>query len=137
MIKITSVGEGEEKIDSSYEVYMALYHQLVGKEGKPDPSWKYNQTSLARDHLVDEVNVEEHAKDDSAWRKVLEYFSLATQIGMTATPKPMKEQTTWIISENQYIPIPYFKEFKMVSWLHIELPPTLSMLICRMDSGKR
>lgn len=37
MTKITSVGEGEEKIDSSYEVYMALYHQLVGKEGKPDP----------------------------------------------------------------------------------------------------
>ena len=37
MTKITSVGEGEDKIDSSYEVYMALYHQLVGKEGKPDP----------------------------------------------------------------------------------------------------
>lgn len=37
MTKITSLGEGENKIDSSYEVYMALYHQLVGKEGKPDP----------------------------------------------------------------------------------------------------
>ena len=85
MTKITSVGEGEEKIDSSYEVYMALYHQLVGKEGKPDPFLE------VRPNFFDLIIVDEchrgSAKDDSAWRKVLEYFNTATQIGMTATPK--------------------------------------------------
>lgn len=85
MTKITSVGEGEEKIDSSYEVYMALYHQLVGKEGKPDPFLEVppNFFDLI---IVDECH-RGSAKDDSAWRKVLEYFNTATQIGMTATPK--------------------------------------------------
>lgn len=85
MTKITSVGEGEEKIDTAYEIYMALYHQLVGKDGKPDPflEVKPNFFDLI---IVDECH-RGSAKDDSAWRKVLEYFSSATQIGMTATPK--------------------------------------------------
>ena len=88
MTKITSVGEGEEKIDSSYEVYMALYHQLVGKEGNPDPflEVKPNFFDLI---IVDECH-RGSAKDDSAWRKVLEYFHTATQIGMTATPKAVE-----------------------------------------------
>ena len=85
MTKITSVGEGEEKIDSSYEVYMALYHQLVGKEGKPDPFLEV-QPNFFDLIIVDECH-RGSAKDDSAWRKVLEYFNTATQIGMTATPK--------------------------------------------------
>ena len=85
MTKITSVGEGEEKIDSSYEVYMALYHQLVGKEGKPDPFLEV-QKNFFDLIIVDECH-RGSAKDDSAWRKVLEYFDSATQIGMTATPK--------------------------------------------------
>ena len=85
MTKITSVGEGEEKIDSSYEVYMALYHQLVGKEGSPDP-FREVQKNFFDLIIVDECH-RGSAKDDSAWRKVLEYFDSATQIGMTATPK--------------------------------------------------
>ena len=85
MTKITSVGEGEEKIDTSYEVYMALYHQLVGKEGNPDPFLEV-QKNFFDLIIVDECH-RGSAKDDSAWRKVLEYFDSATQIGMTATPK--------------------------------------------------
>ena len=85
MTKISSVGEGKDKIDSSYEVYMALYHQLVGTEGNPDPF-----TEVKADFfdliIVDECH-RGSARDDSAWRKVLEYFHTATQIGMTATPK--------------------------------------------------
>lgn len=85
MTKIKSVGEGEEKIDSSYEVYMALYHQLVGKEGEKDPFTEV-QPEFFDLIIVDECH-RGSAKDDSAWRKVLEYFESATQIGMTATPK--------------------------------------------------
>ena len=85
MTKITSKGEGVDKIDSSYEVYMALYHQLVGKEGKPDPFLEV-QKNFFDLIIVDECH-RGSAKDDSAWRKVLEYFDSATQIGMTATPK--------------------------------------------------
>jgi len=73
-------------IDSAYEVYMALYHQLVSyEEGKDDP-FKQVQPTFFDLIVVDECH-RGSAKDDSAWRKVLEYFSSATQIGMTATPK--------------------------------------------------
>lgn len=73
-------------IDSAFEVYMALYHQLVTyEEGKEDP-FRQVQPSFFDLIIVDECH-RGSAKDDSAWRKVLEYFSSATQIGMTATPK--------------------------------------------------
>ncbi|WP_308589123.1 EcoAI/FtnUII family type I restriction enzme subunit R [uncultured Prevotella sp.] len=85
MTKITSVGNGKDKIDTSYEIYMALYHQLVGKEGAPDPFLEV-QPNFFDLIIVDECH-RGSAKDDSAWRKVLEYFCSATQIGMTATPK--------------------------------------------------
>ena len=74
-------------IDSAFEIYMALYHQLVANEedNKPDPF------TQVKPDFFDLIIVDEchrgSAKDDSAWRKVLEYFSSATQIGMTATPK--------------------------------------------------
>lgn len=88
MTKVKSVGDGMEKIDSSYEIYMALYHQLVGKEGQPDPF-----TEVKPDFfdliIVDECH-RGSAKDDSAWRKILEYFKSAAQIGLTATPKAVE-----------------------------------------------
>lgn len=72
-------------IDSAFEVYMALYHQLVGKEGETDPFLQVTPSFFDL-IIVDECH-RGSAKDDSAWRKVLEYFNTATQIGMTATPK--------------------------------------------------
>lgn len=74
------------KIDSAFEVYMALYHQLVtNEEGTEDP-FKQVLPTFFDLIIVDECH-RGSAKDDSAWRKVLEYFNTATQIGMTATPK--------------------------------------------------
>lgn len=85
MTKVTSTSDGSPKIDTAYEVYMALYHQLVGKEGQPDPFLEVSSDFFDL-IIVDECH-RGSAKDDSAWRKVLEYFQSATQIGLTATPK--------------------------------------------------
>lgn len=73
------------KIDSAYEIYMALYHQLVGKDGEPAPFLQVSPDFF--DLIVVDECHRGSAKDDSAWRKLLEYFNSATQIGMTATPK--------------------------------------------------
>ncbi len=73
-------------IDSAYEVYMALYHQLVSNEEGIEDPFKQVQPTFFDLIIVDECH-RGSAKDDSAWRKVLEYFNFATQIGMTATPK--------------------------------------------------
>ena len=68
----------------SHEVNFALYHQMVGQNGEEHfrqiPAGYFNLI------IVDECH-RGSAKEDSNWRKVLEYFSSATQIGMTATPK--------------------------------------------------
>ena len=73
-------------IDSAYEVYMALYHQLVSNEDGVEDPFKQVQPTFFDLIIVEECH-RGSAKDDSAWRKVLEYFNSATQIGMTATPK--------------------------------------------------
>ena len=80
-----------KKLDSSYEIYLALYQQLAGDDGvEPFIQFKPEFFDLI---LVDECH-RGSAKEDSAWRKILEYFSGATQIGMTATPVETKEASS-------------------------------------------
>ncbi len=72
-------------VDSAYEIYFSLYHQLVNEELDEQP---YQTVSP---DFFDLIIVDEchrgSAKEDSQWRMILEYFKSATQIGMTATPK--------------------------------------------------
>ena len=93
---------------TSHEVYFSLYQQLAGNEEvEGDESGEEavaRFASLFNKDFFDLVIVDEchrgSAKKDSNWRKILEYFSSATQIGMTATPK-----------ENRYVSnIHYFGE---------------------------
>ena len=81
---------------TSHEVYFSLYQQLAGNEEETetgeDPVARF--ASLFQKDFFDLIIVDEchrgSAKKDSNWRKILEYFSSATQIGMTATPKETK-----------------------------------------------
>ena len=73
-----------KELDSSYEIYMSLYQQLAGDEGE-EPFREF-QRDFFDLIIVDECH-RGSAKEDSQWRRILEYFSSATQIGMTATPK--------------------------------------------------
>lgn len=70
-------------MDSSYEVYMALYHQLRSSEAEIYKQFKPDFFDLI---IVDECH-RSSARDDSNWHDILTYFESATQIGMTATPK--------------------------------------------------
>ena len=80
-----------KQLDSSYEIYLALYQQLAGDEGtEPFRQFKPEFFDLI---LVDECH-RGSAKEESAWRKILEYFSGSTQIGMTATPIETKEASS-------------------------------------------
>ena len=82
---------------TSYQVYFSLYQQLAG--GNDDQVEDINNTilklkQLFRPDFFDLIIVDEchrgSAKKESNWRKILEYFASATQIGMTATPKETK-----------------------------------------------
>lgn len=76
------------KIDPSYEIHLGLYQALTG----PDESDKIFK-SVSRD-FFDLIVIDEchrgSAAADAAWREILEYFSGAIQIGLTATPKETK-----------------------------------------------
>ena len=82
---------------SSYEVYFSLYQQLSDREDENEEGEEEVVNRLAKlfsPTFFDLIIVDEchrgSAKADSSWRKILEYFSGATQIGMTATPKETK-----------------------------------------------
>lgn len=70
-------------MDSSYEIYMSLYHQLRSSEAQIYKQFKPDFFDLI---IVDECH-RSSARDDSNWHEILTYFNSATQIGMTATPK--------------------------------------------------
>lgn len=77
------------EITKNYEVYLALYQAVTGKE-----EWKQVYRQFPAD-FFDLIVIDEchrgSAAEDSAWRVVLDYFSGATHLGMTATPKETKE----------------------------------------------
>lgn len=74
-------------MDSSYQIYMALYQQLIGEgEDKPYKEFSRDFFDLI---IIDECH-RGSAREDSLWREILEYYNSAVQIGMTATPKETK-----------------------------------------------
>ena len=81
-----------KKMDTSYEIYLSLYQQL--SENETEDSLALLKESF-KPGFFDLIIVDEchrgSARDDSNWRKILDYFSSATQIGMTATPKETNE----------------------------------------------
>jgi len=85
--KVTTKVE-HRKLDPAYEVYFALYQQLVGEDG--EEIFRNFDRSFFDLIIVDECH-RGSADEDSAWRKVLEYFDDAIQVGMTATPKETKD----------------------------------------------
>jgi type I restriction enzyme R subunit len=86
--EIVKAIDHKRRIDKSYEIYLGLYQAITG----PDERQKlFREFSPG---FFDLIVVDEchrgSAEDDAAWREILDYFSAATQIGMTATPKETK-----------------------------------------------
>jgi type I restriction enzyme, R subunit len=81
----SAVQKKHRRIDTSYEVYLALYQAITGPEERQK---LYRELSS---DFFDLIVIDEchrgSAAEDSAWREILDYFSSATQIGLTATPK--------------------------------------------------
>ncbi len=81
----TAVDKKHHRIDSSYEIYTSLYQAITGPEER-QKLFRELSPDFFDLIVVDECH-RGSAAEDSAWREILEYFSSATQIGMTATPK--------------------------------------------------
>ena len=76
------------KIDPAYEVYLGLYQAITGPD-EEDKIFKNVSREFFDMIVIDECH-RGSAADDSAWREILDYFSGAVQVGLTATPKETK-----------------------------------------------
>ncbi len=79
---------GVHHVDAAYEIYLGLYQAITGPEEHQKIYREFSRSFF--DLIVIDECHRGSAADDSAWREILEYFSSATQIGLTATPKETK-----------------------------------------------
>jgi type I restriction enzyme R subunit len=83
----TAIGR-HRRIDTAYEIYLGLYQAITGPEERQKVFREFSPGFF--DLIVIDECHRGSAAEDSAWREILEYFSSATQIGLTATPKETK-----------------------------------------------
>src|ERR1700730_18610527 len=83
----TAIGR-HRRIDTAYEIYLGLYQAITGPEERQKIFREFSREFF--DLIVIDECHRGSAAEDSAWREILEYFSTATQIGLTATPKETK-----------------------------------------------
>ena len=76
-------------IDKSYEIYLSLYQAVTGTEEERNIYKEFSRDFF--DLVVIDECHRGSAAEDSAWREILEYFSGATHLGLTATPKETKD----------------------------------------------
>lgn len=90
----------KKTLDSAYDIFMSLYQQLSGEDDFE--AFKQFKPDFFDLIIVDECH-RGSAKENSAWRKVLDYFSNAIHIGMTATPKETED-----VSNSDYFGEPLY-----------------------------
>ena len=82
---LTSAIDARRRIDPAYEIYLSLYQAITGPEEHQKIFLEFSPGFF--DLIVIDECHRGSAAEDSAWREILEYFSSATQIGLTATPR--------------------------------------------------
>jgi len=84
-VELTSALDRRRRIDTAYEVYLGLYQAITGPEERQKLFREFSPGFF--DLIVIDECHRGSAAGDSAWREILNHFSAATQIGLTATPK--------------------------------------------------
>jgi type I restriction enzyme R subunit len=87
-IDLTIAMDKKRRVDTAYEIYLGLYQAITGPEERQKLFREFSPGFF--DLIVIDECHRGSAAEDSAWREILEHFSDATQIGLTATPKETK-----------------------------------------------
>ena len=96
-----AVNKTTKLVDKSYEIYLSLYQAVTGTEEERN-IYKQFSPDFFDLIVIDECH-RGSAAEDSAWREILTYFSSATQIGLTATPKETQD-----VSNSDYFGMPVY-----------------------------
>lgn len=87
-VDLTLAVDKKRRIDTAYEVYLGLYQAITGPDERQKLFKEFSEDFF--DLIVIDECHRGSAAEDSAWREILNHFSAATQIGLTATPKETK-----------------------------------------------
>ncbi|HAL37913.1 MAG TPA: restriction endonuclease [Polaromonas sp.] len=98
--------DSKRRINAAYEIYLGLYQAITGPEER-QKLFKEFSPGFFDLIVIDECH-RGSAAEDSAWREILEYFSAATQIGLTATPK----ETEYVSNSDYFGPPVYTYSLK-------------------------
>jgi type I restriction enzyme R subunit len=97
-----AVDKATKAVNKSYEIYLSLYQAVTGTDEEAN-IYKQFSPDFFDLIVVDECH-RGSANEDSAWRDILTYFSSATHVGLTATPKETKDTSnTFYFGEPVYI----------------------------------
>ncbi|NQW53307.1 MAG: DEAD/DEAH box helicase family protein [Rhodospirillales bacterium] len=86
--ELTTAIDTERQVNKSYEIYLGLYQAITGPEERQKLFREFSPGFF--DLIVIDECHRGSAAEDAAWREILDHFSAATQIGLTATPKETK-----------------------------------------------
>jgi type I restriction enzyme R subunit len=100
-VDLTLALDSRRRIDTAYEIYLGLYQAITGPEER-QKLYKAFSPGFFDMIVIDECH-RGSAAEDAAWREILNHFSGATQIGLTATPKE-----TEYVSNTAYFGEPVF-----------------------------
>lgn len=81
----TAIHRTTKRVNKSYEIYLSLYQAVTGAD-EADDIFRQFSPDFFDLVIVDECH-RGSADENSAWRRILEYFAGAAQVGLTATPK--------------------------------------------------
>ncbi|MFX3626065.1 MAG: EcoAI/FtnUII family type I restriction enzme subunit R [bacterium] len=98
---VSNKKRGIDSSDKAYEIFLGLYQGLTDPTGIEDAYKDFSQDFFDL-IIIDECH-RGSAKEDSAWRAILNYFNTATHIGLTATPKETTE-----VSNTEYFGDPIY-----------------------------
>jgi type I restriction enzyme, R subunit len=87
-VDLTLAMDRQRRVDTAFEIYLGLYQAITGPEERQKIFREFSADFF--DLIVIDECHRGSAAEDAAWREILEYFSSATQIGLTATPKETK-----------------------------------------------
>jgi type I restriction enzyme R subunit len=99
---VSTTKKGIDSSDKAYEIFLGLYQGLTNNEPGIEDAYKDFSPNFFDLVVIDECH-RGSAKEDSSWREILRYFSGATHIGLTATPKETNE-----VSNSEYFGDPIY-----------------------------
>ena len=133
-VELPTALDKKRRIDTAYEVYLGLYQAITGPEERQKLFREFSPGFF--DLIVIDECHRGSAADDAAWREILEYFSGATQIGLTATPKETKYVSNIHYFGSRFTPTRCGRVSRTASWPRTRSSRSISTWTCRATGRK-